>query len=167
MKLVLETGVLHGFTSCVMLEAFNFLERGKLISIDMPSYFDNGPANKDGFEDTLPYKCHPGWIVPKRLNKFWELKIGKSKNILSNLNLESKLDLFVHDSEHTYETMMMEFKYAWKFLKKGGILLIDNANCSNAVGDFSAMVNKPVLYFLADKYKNISESKMRFGIILK
>src|SRR5258708_38209394 len=58
----IETGVLHGLTSAFMLRALDRNQQGKLTSIDLPSYFESGAANQDGFDDTLPRSREPGWV---------------------------------------------------------------------------------------------------------
>ena len=64
--------------------------------------------------------------------------------------------------------MMNEFDYAWKYLIDGGVLLIDNAYCTNAVADFSASVGRPVMYFESDSnFEKTLKRKMRFAILIK
>jgi hypothetical protein len=48
------------------------------------------------------------------------------------------IDIFIHDSEHSYENMMFEYMTAWDHLKEGGILLSDDTNLNKAFSDFSA-----------------------------
>jgi len=56
----IETGVLHGLTSSFILEAIAKNERGKLLSIDYPSYFNQVPVNDDGYYDNLSKGKEPG-----------------------------------------------------------------------------------------------------------
>lgn len=167
-KNIIETGVLHGFTSLLLLEALESLNGGKLISIDLPSVFGQPPSNKDGYHDTLPKNCKTGWVVPDRLKHNWDLRIGRSSNVFPTLNPTKKIDLFLHDSEHTYDTMIFEFRYAWTVLRSGGMLVVDNVEANNSLSDFSIEVNRSVYYMPADKIYSPNESfKSRVGIILK
>ncbi|MDA7857893.1 class I SAM-dependent methyltransferase [bacterium] len=60
-----------------------------------------------------------------------------------------EIDIFIHDSEHTYENMLWEYQTAFPFIKPGGILLSDDILCSEAFHDFTKKVKRKgqVLYF--------------------
>ena len=53
-----------------------------------------------------------------------------------------KVDLFLHDSEHTYETMMFEFTTVWDYLVQGKPLLSDDIHWNDSFGDFCKKVNR-------------------------
>mgnify|MGYP006430643101 CR=1 FL=1 len=165
-KTVIETGVLHGMTSAFMLEALSRNESGNLYSIDLPSYPNQGPANKDGFDAVLPPGKEPGWMVPERLKSRWELIIGKSLEKLPDLISKVKtVDLFLHDSEHTYDTMWKEMGYAWEALSDKGVLICDNVDNNTSFFDFCNKTQKfPVMF---GGQGNEIASKIRFGIISK
>jgi hypothetical protein len=165
-RVFIETGVMHGLTSSFILEALNKNKEGVLISIDYPSYFHTGPSNKDGYLETLPPNKEPGWIVSDKKFSYWDLKIGKSSEILPSLNkLESSIDIFLHDSEHSYETMWMEMTYAWEHLNTNGILLVDNIDNNSSFYDFCKQVNRIPL--LLSSPNNDVHTQIRFGLILK
>jgi predicted O-methyltransferase YrrM len=167
-KKIVETGVLHGFTSLLLLEAIKNLDDGALVSIDLPSKYGLPPANKDGYNDTLPENCNSGWVVPERLKMNWELIFGHSVEVLKNRDFTNEIDIFVHDSEHTYETMMSEFHFAWSALKPGGVLVVDNVEANNSLADFSIEVDKSVFYLPSDTVGvSNSKYKSRVGIIKK
>jgi hypothetical protein len=51
-----------------------------------------------------------GWIVPKSLRERWTLILGKVEDKLPSLLDEFEaIDVFYHDSLHTYEHMMFEY----------------------------------------------------------
>jgi hypothetical protein len=140
---VVETGVLHGMTSGFILEAIALNGAGVLTSIDLPSLADTGPANRDGFNDSLPEGKQPGWIVPSRLHMYWNLKLGSSSDILPEICSSGKaLDIFIHDSEHTYSTMWFELVTAWDALRDGGILICDNIDSNTSFFDFCRRVGR-------------------------
>ncbi len=53
-----------------------------------------------------------------------------------------EIDVFLHDSIHTYENMMFEYKTSWPYIKKGGILLSDLMPANSAFFDFCKHVNR-------------------------
>lgn len=56
------------------------------------------------------------------------------------------MDVFLHDSEHTYENMMFEFKSVWPKLRATGLLLSDNIDWNSAFWEFSAQVKvRPIV----------------------
>lgn len=163
-KTIIETGVLHGITSAFILEALSRNGSGKLYSIDLPSYSERGPANKDGYNAVLPLGKEPGWIIPDRLKNQWELIIGHSLEKLPDLlSKVGTVDLFLHDSEHTYDTMWKEMNWAWKYLSTPGVLICDNVDNNTSFFDFCSKVeNFPIMF---GGQGNEIASKIRFGII--
>jgi len=85
----------------------------------------------------LPQNKEIGWLVPKILRDRWTLILGKVEEKLPKLLEElGNIDVFYHDSLHTYEHMMFEYKLAWGKLNKGGLLISDNIDLNNAFKDF-------------------------------
>ncbi len=121
---VIETGVSSGASSTYILRSLHDNNRGRLYSIDLP------PEN-------LPEGKESGWIVPQYLRNRWSLHIGDSKELLEPL-LDSvgEIDCFMHDSLHTYEHMLWEFRTVWKHLRSGGLLLSHDVGANDAFLDF-------------------------------
>jgi predicted O-methyltransferase YrrM len=164
--LVLETGVMHGLSSSFILRALDRNAHGRMISIDLPSHHETGPANQDGFLETLPPGKEPGWIVPDHRRGRWDLRMGRSIEVLPVvLGDDDVLDLFFHDSEHTYETMTFEMDFAWERLSPGGILMVDNIDTNGAFEDFCAKVARPPLLLPAPD--NRAHDAVRFGLIIR
>ena len=141
-KAVIETGVLHGLSTLFPLSALerNALDGrdGRMISIDAPSTFEDGPSNQDGFVDTLPPGLGPGWIIPDNLGKRWTLQIGTSQSHLAGAIGEvGDVGFFIHDSEHSETTMLFEFETVWPHLEDGAVLLADNIDVNTAFFDFA------------------------------
>ncbi len=114
--IVIETGVGPGVSSTIILSA---LERGTLHSIDVRETLENGKQ--------------VGFLVPEQLKSKWKLYIGRSRDILLDLLKKlGKVDIFLHDSEHTFENVTFELNIAWNYLRNGGILLIDNLDFTEA-----------------------------------
>jgi predicted O-methyltransferase YrrM len=105
---VVETGVCYGESSAYILHALSENRRGVLYSIDLGNSPDEPPSD---------------FFVPERLMSRWQLIIGDSKRELPRLlaRLE-RIDLFHHDSLHTYEHMTWEYETALPYLHAGGVL---------------------------------------------
>jgi predicted O-methyltransferase YrrM len=138
---MVETGVASGSSTCYILSAMNLNQRGQLYSIDLP--------NADR-EASLPRGKEIGWLVSSDIRQRWKLVIGRSQEklplILSDLKC---IDAFLHDSEHTYETMMFEYETAWRHMRNGGMLLSDDVHWNSAFNDF-IRVKKPVRWMTFD-----------------
>jgi hypothetical protein len=73
------------------------------------------------------------------------LHIGDAKEILEPLlDSVSKIDCFIHDSLHTYNHMMWEFRTTWKYLNPSGLFLAHDIGRNKAFSDF--MKEKGVLW---------------------
>lgn len=139
---VMETGVANGISSFYILAAMEKNGRGRLISID---------CVPEGAPDFLPPGKGPGWLIPAGLRGRWELVAGSSAEHLPRLlEREAPVDIFLHDSEHSYANMMFEYSSAWPRLRGGGLLLTDDAGLTFAFRDFAARTGAPRLV-LADK----------------
>ena len=111
LKTVVETGVSMGWSSFMILTA---LQRegseGRLYSIDIDS---SESVRQDG---------GVGYLVPGPLKEgYWSLRIGNVCELLKPLLSElDEIDMFIHDSDHSYQIMSFEYNLAWRFLKDGG-----------------------------------------------
>ena len=124
-EIVVETGVASGVSSSYLLLALKKNGRGKLYSIEL------------GDARYLPPKKPPGWIVPDWLKSRWELQIGDSRVLLPAILAQlGTTDVFIHDSLHTYDHMLWEFRTAYPFLKPGGLLISDDAAWNPAFPEF-------------------------------
>jgi predicted O-methyltransferase YrrM len=129
---IVETGVASGVSSAYLLLALERNQKGTLHSIEVgdPSYCPAGRA--------------PGWIVPDRLRSRWRLHIGDAATILPELFLRlGDVDIFVHDSLHTYEHMKLELELAHPHVRRGGLLLADDALWNSAFVEFAQSVSSP------------------------
>jgi len=140
---VVETGVNEGYSSQAILSAMNLNNFGKLYSIDLPNVINapNGRSyNLNGRE--------VGYIVPSYLRKRWELRLGDSKILLYPLLNELKeIDIFVHDSLHTYDHMLYEYTTAWAFINKNGFLISHDIQMNSAFKKFCSMDCKKIWIF--------------------
>lgn len=144
---IVETGVASGFSSTLMLKALELNNKGVLYSIDLPPKFMRKSYRRMD-NVTLPPKKEVGWLVPKGLKKRWRLLLGDSKKVLPHLLSDlAEIDMFLHDSEHTYNHMLFEYNQAWRHLRRGGILISDDVDWNDAFGDFVSVKRCPHTLF--------------------
>jgi predicted O-methyltransferase YrrM len=107
-RVVVETGVLYGASSAHILAALACNGEGRLHSIDLPHKPGEPPHD---------------FLVPKKLVGHWSLRVGDSRDELPVLlrRLHS-IDLFYHDSLHTFQHMMWEYQTVLPRLTPFGIL---------------------------------------------
>ena len=92
-KNIIETGVLYGFSSEVILQAIDKNKKGYLYSSDLPKYSFSEPQKIIGI------------LVSKKLKKHWKLNIhGDLKSIDYFLIKSKKIDFFHYDSGKYYKS---------------------------------------------------------------
>jgi predicted O-methyltransferase YrrM len=129
-RVVVETGVASGLSSAHILRALAANGAGTLHSIDLPNV-QHGSV--------LPAGRTAGWIVPDSLRGPWRLQLGDARELLpALLRTLDHVDLFLHDSDHSYENMVFEFAQALPRLVDGGVLMSDDVHLHAAWDDFCA-----------------------------
>ena len=79
-----------------------------------------------------------GAIIPNELRKRWKFNLGKSNDVLEEIfNRIDNVDIFIHDSLHTYKNMMFEFDCAERNLDENGIIISDDVLDNDAFFDFT------------------------------
>lgn len=170
---IVETGVLHGLSTAFSLAALvrnaGDGASGRMISVDYPSTFEVGPSNRDGFDETLPPDLGPGWAIPDALRARWDLHLGPSQARLGPALAElGGAGIFIHDSDHTVETMRFEFETAWPTLSEGGMLMADNIDVNVSFFDFAREHGRVVHVLPVDPDHRVpKQSGIRCGIIRK
>ena len=133
---IVETGVQSGLSSSFLLQAMKENSKGSLYSVDLP---DEKLLEAIPSEARLGRKS--GWVVPEELGKNWKLLTGKSSDKLPALLDDLKtVDIFIHDSDHSFENMYWEFNTAWPYLAKNGMLLSDDIELNNAFDKFASEI---------------------------
>jgi predicted O-methyltransferase YrrM len=127
---MIETGVASGVSSWVILNAMHRNGRGQLFSLDLP--------NSDTNRNYLVGAREPGWAVPDALRERWSLRLGCARELLPPLlqSLE-RVDLFFHDSDHSYEHMTFEFESVLPFMRPGGLIVSDDIQKNEAFAEFT------------------------------
>ena len=123
-EVVVETGVGAGVSSWTILHAMEENGIGKLVSIDLPT-----PNT-----ELLP---EVGYLVPSDLRGRWDLRTGPAQRLLPQVLDElGEIDIFQHDSRHSYSNQLREYRTAWPFIRPGGILVSDDVS-NDALHDAS------------------------------
>jgi hypothetical protein len=101
-------------------------------------------------EDTaLPPGRGPGWIIPETLRARHRMLLGDAAVLLPTVLAEfAEIDIFIHDSLHTYSHMLWEYRTAWPKVRKGGFLMSDDVFWSAAFHRFAREQRRP--YTLVD-----------------
>jgi hypothetical protein len=141
-RVVVETGVCNGFSTAFLLLALQRNGIGELHSIDLPEMvgadYEPGTFWEGKQGAAIPPGKEPGWMIPTGLRGRWRLAIGSSQEELPPLLARlGEIDLFVHDSEHSYECMDFEFRAAWPALRDGGALVADDWNWNDAFAELA------------------------------
>lgn len=145
---IIETGVAYGTSSAYILKGLQDNGMGRLYSVD--SVFRPWQS-----EEMI------GSIIPENLKKNWNLVVGKSSEKLQEIFEElDKIDIFIHDSSHTYKNMMFEFNIAIKNIKKNGMIISDDVLGNDAFYDFTYTNN-------LKNYVVKVEEGVGLGIIIK
>jgi len=141
-KCIVQTGVCNGLSSAFMVMA---MERnggeGKLYAIDFPYIYD--PEDPDlnleaVYGVIIPEGKTSGWIVPESLRDRYEVIVGMAEEELPPLLRRlGRIDLFYHDSDHSYDHMTFEMEEARKHLGPGTAILCDDVAWNQSTWDFA------------------------------
>ncbi len=114
-EVAIETGVAHGVTSRIVLEALGQNHLGHLWSIDLPFPFDHRLHQETGIVVTA--SCRPRWSYLE----------GSSKQRLPSLIAKvGHVEMFIHDSLHTAENTLFEMEQAASAMSAGGVIVVDD-----------------------------------------
>jgi hypothetical protein len=126
-EIVIETGVAHGVTSRVLLEALKLNQSGHLWSIDLPFPFDHRLHGETGI------------VVTPECRRRWSYLEGTSRRRLPSLIASAgPVGLFVHDSLHTAQNTLFEMEQVAKAMSVGGAMLVDDIDSHRGFNAFAA-----------------------------
>jgi len=130
----IETGVHNGLGSSFTLLAMKRNGTGMLHSIDLPPVEE---AMLDQGNRRMPEGRPSGWIIPEYLRSHHRLYMAPAQTQLPKLLAEcGEIDIFLHDSDHTYQHMVFEMGLSWDYIRPGGLLVCDNIEANDAWSDF-------------------------------
>lgn len=142
-RVIVQTGVCNGLSSAfMMLGLVKNGPEGTLHVIDLPPVFDSkDPAwtvKGKVYGVVIPEGKSSGWIVPDAYRNRFEVWNGDAKAMLPKMvDKVDTIDLFYHDSDHTYDHMMFEFREAKRKLRPGGLIVGDDISWNASVWDFA------------------------------
>ena len=131
---VMESGVANGHSSFLLLDALRRNGEGRLTSIDI--------------------ERSAGALVPAESRARWDLHILPARRraaaFAAIVASRGTLDLFLHDSDHSYDWQMHEFRTVWDRLTPNGWLVADDIDWSWAFLDFARKVGRRPLVLVAE-----------------
>lgn len=142
-KTVVQTGVSNGLSSAyIMLALAKNGPDGRLHVIDLPHIFD--PADPHWTQKgylhgvVIPQGKSSGWLVPDVYRDRFEVEVGDAKELLPPLiDRLGAIDMFFHDSDHTYNHMMFEFDQAMRKLAPNSIIVADDISWNTSLWDLA------------------------------
>ncbi len=148
-KTILQTGVSNGLSSAFMMLALakNGAE-GTLHVVDVPAIFNAADPNwtRGGqvFGFVIPEGKTSGWMVPDIYRDRFEVQIGDAKVLLPQLVDRLKaVDMFYHDSDHSYNHMAFEFEQAKRKLAPNSVVVADDISWNASLWDFADKYRLP------------------------
>lgn len=143
---MVETGVAYGRSSSFILAAMECNGKGVLHSVDRPP-LEAGAAQ------------YVGALIPQPLRSRWTLHQGTSRRILPPLLKQlGKVDIFMHDSLHTYRNMAWEYRVAGPYIQRGGLLISDDI-AKNAAFKEWIDSNNPSAWVVVQHVGNMKSDK--------
>ena len=152
-RTIVQTGVCNGLSAAFMMLALaKNGPQGTLGGIDLPPVFNpSDPAwTVEGkvYGVVIPEGKTTGWLVPDQYRERFRVWNGDATKLLPKLVDEiDSIDLFYHDSDHTYDHMMFEFRETKRKLTKGGLIVGDDIAWNGSVWDFADEYRAPAYNF--------------------
>ena len=126
---VLETGVANGHSSFFFLQAMKKNGKGSLHSVDIADNVGKILTDDERHDWTLHV-----------------LEAPQRRSFRKVMDSISPIDIFVHDSDHTYGWQMFEYKTARQAMSQKGVLLSDDVDHNLSFVDFCTELDrKPIL----------------------
>ncbi|MFL6153809.1 MAG: class I SAM-dependent methyltransferase, partial [Ornithinibacter sp.] len=122
---IVETGTDKGLGSVVLAAALLRNGTGRLTTLDV---------NEES-----------GYLVTGRYGAVVDRVVGDSVHELSGMT--DKVDLFLHDSLHTFEYETAEFGAVEPLLRPGAVVLSDNAHDSDALSTWAEATGRTFSFF--------------------
>jgi predicted O-methyltransferase YrrM len=153
-RTIVQAGVSNGLSSAFMMLALakNGPE-GRLYAIDLPHIFN--PADPwwtttgEVYGVLIPEGKSSGWMVPDIYRDRFDIEAGDAKLLLPALiDRLDRIDLFFHDSDHTYNHMMFEFEQAMRKLAPHGLIIADDVAWNASLRDFADKHDIPCYNYL-------------------
>lgn len=132
--MMVETGVANGASTFLILNAMRRNGAGSLVSVDIASTVGSLLDEEE------------------RSSSRWDLRVIEPGGIEDVVATLGPIDIFFHDSDHSYTNVCQELQAAWPRLAPGGLVLGDDGELSFAFID-AAAEHGVVPYALFDRRK--------------
>jgi len=150
---IVQTGVCNGLSSAFMVLALvKNGDGGRLRAIDLPQVFDGNDAAwtipGKVYGTTIPAGKRSGWMVPDAYRNRFDVQVGDAKALLPGL-VEGlpAIDMFFHDSDHSYNHMMFEFNEIKRRTRAGSLVVADDISWNSSLWDFADAEGVPSYNF--------------------
>jgi predicted O-methyltransferase YrrM len=120
--IMIETGVESGYSTEHFLTAMDAVGVGHLFSCD--------PA-PSGFYVAYPI-VHP---------RFTFIQKASQEALDEIFKATGRVDLFLHDSDHSWECQTFEYEWAWQHVRAGGIIASDDTGWGYLIPGFGAVAH--------------------------
>lgn len=128
-KLVVETGVHHGVGACLIASALlKNIQEGHL----------------GGYLGT-EINCNFGSLFTGKYCAVGDITYGDSCETLSGL--ETEIDIFINDSDHSAEYESKEYETVKNLLSYRSVILGDNSHVTNSLRNFSEKYGRHYIFF--------------------
>jgi predicted O-methyltransferase YrrM len=121
---VVESGGFIGMSSAFILKALadEKLATSQLYSVELTEDCEQGALIPEDLRSSLGF-------IPMR---------GRIEDFLKRDQLPRSIDMFLHDSSHSYRHMLWEFRQFWPRLRDGGLLVSHDVQMNAAFPEFIA-----------------------------
>ena len=119
---VVESGGFVGMSSAFLLKAL----------------IDEGVTTAKLYSIEWSEDCDQGALIPNELRSQFVPLRGKVEDFVRSDELPASIDMFLHDSSHSYRHMLWEFRQFWPRLRDGGLLVSHDVNMNAAFPEFVA-----------------------------
>jgi len=136
----LDCATLYGLTRwlrpMVLVESGGFI--GMSSAFILKALVDEKLANAKLYSIELSQDCEQGALIPEELRSsggFVPMR-GRIEDFLKGDQLPASIDMFLHDSSHSYQHMLWEFRQFWPRLRDGGLLVSHDVQMNAAFPEF-------------------------------
>jgi predicted O-methyltransferase YrrM len=136
----LDCATLYGLTRwlrpMVIVESGGFI--GMSSAFILKALADDKLATSKFYSVELSEDCEQGALIPDELRsccRFVPIR-GRIEDFLNGNELPGSIDMFLHDSSHSYRHMLWEFRQFWSRLRDGGLLVSHDVQMNAAFSEF-------------------------------
>jgi predicted O-methyltransferase YrrM len=136
----LDCATLYGLTRwlrpTVLVESGGFI--GMSSAFILKALADEKLATSKLYSIELSEDCEQGALIPEELRSpgaFVPMR-GRIEDFLKGDQLPRSIDMFLHDSSHSYQHMLWEFRQFWPRLRDGGLLVSHDVQMNAAFPEF-------------------------------